>query len=81
MFLSWEAISQFSIVLTTSIDYLGAVSITGDTTSFPPSASTADEDEAQFEDEAWVEAPVMADYGFNIQYAEKINPRPPFHDL
>ena len=41
--------------------------IVDDTTPLPPPASTADEDEALFEDDPWVHPPIHIDYGTNVK--------------
>lgn len=44
------------------------LSIVKDKTPLPPPASTPEEDDALFEEDAYVESPVRIDYGTNLRY-------------
>lgn len=46
--------------------------ITADKTPLAPPAPTAEEDEALFGSEPWVEAPFRADYGTNVRVGEGV---------
>lgn len=63
-----EGVSHYSLHRhdPTPIDH-SLHSIVDDQTPLPPSASTAEADEALFEEDPWVHAPVHIDYGTNCQ--------------
>ena len=47
-------------------------SIVQDATPLPPQASTPEDDEELFEDDPWVEPPVVIDYGFNVRLGQNV---------
>lgn len=57
----------------TQTSYLPSTdSIVGDTTPLPPPAATEEEDEAQFDNDPWVEPPIRVDYGTNVEIGENV---------
>ncbi|KAF1997129.1 maltose O-acetyltransferas-like protein [Amniculicola lignicola CBS 123094] len=46
--------------------------IVRDETPLPPQAVTAEEDDALFDNDPWVEPPVNVDYGFNVRIGQNV---------
>ncbi|KAF2100779.1 trimeric LpxA-like protein [Rhizodiscina lignyota] len=46
--------------------------ITNDPTPLPPPAPTEEEDDALFDDDAWVEPPIFIDYGYNVRLGKNV---------
>ena len=49
-----------------------AFSIVGDETSLPPEIPDLEKDDALFEDEPWVHAPIRMDYGTNVRLGTNV---------
>lgn len=47
-------------------------SIVNDKTPLPAEAATSEEDDALFDDEPWVEAPIHIDYGYNVKLGKNV---------
>jgi acetyltransferase-like isoleucine patch superfamily enzyme len=69
---TWKlALMSYYSIPTTSID-THRLSIVGDTRPLPPHHPNSEADNALFEDDPWVHAPLQIDYGTNVKIGEGV---------